>query len=97
MLFRSELLKQPQYSPLAVEQQVVVLYAGVNGFFDEIPVADVRTAEAELIKFMQTRFGNVLQGIKDKKQIDDQIKADLTAALKEFNAHFAAMKGMARA
>ena len=92
-----ELLKQPQYSPLAVEQQVVVLYAGVNGFFDEIPVADVRTAEAELIKFMQTRFGNVLQGIKDKKQIDDQIKADLTAALKEFNAHFAAMKGMARA
>ena len=92
-----ELLKQPQYSPLAVEQQVVVLYAGVNGFFDDIPVADVRTAEAELIKFMQTRFGNVLQGIKDKKQIDDQIKADLTAALKEFNAHFAAMKGMARA
>ena len=92
-----ELLKQPQYSPLAVEQQVVVLYAGVNGFFDEIPVADVRTAEAELIKFMQTRFGNVLQGIKDKKQIDDQIKADLTAALKEFNAHFAATKGMARA
>jgi F-type H+-transporting ATPase subunit alpha len=92
-----ELLKQPQYSPLAVEQQVVVLYAGVNGFFDEIPVADVRTAEAELIKFMQTRFGNVLQGINDKKQIDDQIKADLTAALKEFNAHFAATKGMARA
>jgi len=59
-----ELLKQPQYSPLSVEQQVAVLYAGVNGFFDTIPVPDVRAAETELVKFMSTRFGNVLAAIK---------------------------------
>jgi F-type H+/Na+-transporting ATPase subunit alpha len=88
-----ELLKQPQYSPLAVEQQVAVLYAGVNGFFDTIEVPQVRAAETELVKFMSTRHGNVLAAIKDKKQIDDTIKANLEAALKEFVEHFKSMAG----
>lgn len=92
-----ELLKQPQYSPLSVEQQVAVIYAGVNGYFDNIDVPQVRAAETELIKFLQSRFGNLLQAIKEKKQIDDQIKNDLNAALTEFNQHFASIKGMARA
>jgi len=92
-----ELLKQPQYSPLSVEQQVAVLYAGVNGFFDTIPVPDVRAAETELVKFMSTRFGNVLAAIKEKKTIDDTIKGNLEAALKEFVEHFMAMKGLAKA
>jgi F-type H+-transporting ATPase subunit alpha len=92
-----ELLKQPQYAPLPVEQQVAALYAGVNGYFDTIEVADVRAAETELHKFMTTRFGNVLQAIKEKKQIDDAIKGSLNAALKEFVEHFKSMKGMARA
>jgi F-type H+-transporting ATPase subunit alpha len=88
-----ELLKQPQYSPLAVEQQVAVLYAGVNGFFDTIDVAQVRAAETELIKFMTTRHGNVLASIKEKKQIDDSIKGSLEAALKEFVDTFKSMAG----
>jgi F-type H+-transporting ATPase subunit alpha len=92
-----ELLKQPQYSPLPVEQQVVQLYAGVNGYFDAIDVADVRAAQEELTKFMTTRFGSVLQGIREKKTIDDAMKNDLNAALTEFNQHFASIKGMARA
>ncbi len=92
-----ELLKQPQYSPLPVEQQVAVIYAGVNGFFDDIDVPQVRTAEAELIKFMQTRFGNVLQAIKEKKNLDDALKNDLNNALKEFVSTFQATKGLARA
>jgi F-type H+-transporting ATPase subunit alpha len=92
-----EILKQPQYSPLPVEQQVAVIYAGVNGYFDSIEVGDVRAAEAELHKFMTTRFGNVLASIKQKKQIDDEIKGTLTAALQEFVEHFKSMKGMARA
>src|SRR5690242_6139001 len=62
-----ELLKQPQYSPLPVEQQVALLYAGVNGFFDEIPVAEVVRAQEELVKFMTTRYNNLLAGIKEKK------------------------------
>ncbi|MBM3809737.1 MAG: F0F1 ATP synthase subunit alpha [Acidimicrobiia bacterium] len=92
-----ELLKQPQYSPLPVEQQVAVLYAGVNGFFDTIDVPQARAAEAELVKFMATRHGNVLASIKEKKQIDDSIKANLDAALEEFVDYFKSMKGMARA
>ncbi len=85
-----ELLKQPQYRPLAVEQQVVSLYAGTNGYFDDIPVADVRRAEEELLRFMATRFGSLLGAIKTKKTIDDELKAQLNAALKEFTQTFAA-------
>jgi F-type H+-transporting ATPase subunit alpha len=92
-----EILKQPQYSPLPVEQQVVIIYAGVNGYLDGIAVPDVRAAQDELVKFMHTRFGNVLQAIREKKTLDDQLKTDLSAALKEFNEHFVAMKGLARA
>ena len=79
-----ELLKQPQYRPLAVEQQVVSLYAGTNGYFDEIPVNQVRRAEEELLRFMATRFGSLLATIKTKKTLDDELKGQLNAALKEF-------------
>jgi len=92
-----ELLKQPQYSPLAVEQQVALLYAGVNGFFDTIDVADVMVAQDELVKFMSSRHGTVLSAIKEKKAIDDTIKGSLEAALKEFVEHFKSVKGLARA
>ena len=74
-----------------------ILYAGVNGFLDEIAVADVGAAQDELAKFMSTRFGNLLTAIKEKKTLDDALKNDLNAALKEFQEHFKSMKGMARA
>jgi F-type H+-transporting ATPase subunit alpha len=85
-----ELLKQFQYQPLSVEQQVVSLYAGTNGYFDEVPVADVRRAEAELHRFMDGRFGTLLATIKTKKTIDDELKGQLNAALKEFVQTFVA-------
>ena len=89
------MLKQKQYAPLPVEQQVAILYAGVNGFLDEIAVADVGAAQDELDKFMTTRYGSVLTAIKEKKTLDDALKADLNAALKEFQAHFKSMKATA--
>src|SRR6187431_435818 len=92
-----EILKQKQYAPMPVEQQVVVIYAGVNGLLDEIAVADIGAAQDELFKFMATRFGNLLTAIKEKKTLDDAIKNDMNAALKEFQQHFASTKGMARA
>ncbi len=85
-----ELLKQPQYRPLAVEQQVVALYAGTNGFFDDIAVPDVRRAEEELHRFMSNRFGQLLTTIKTKKILDDELKGELNAAIKEFVQTFAA-------
>jgi F-type H+/Na+-transporting ATPase subunit alpha len=87
-----EILKQPQYSPLPVEQQVAQIYAGVNGFFDEIPVPEVVRAQEELIKFMTTRFGNLLSAIKEKKNLDDALKNELNAALTEFQGHYKSMK-----
>jgi F-type H+/Na+-transporting ATPase subunit alpha len=84
-----ELLKQPQYQPLAVEQQVVSLYAGTNGYLDEVPVADIRRAEEELHRFMDSRFGSLLSTIKAKKVVDDEMKGQLNAALKEFVQAFA--------
>jgi F-type H+-transporting ATPase subunit alpha len=92
-----EILKQPQYRPLTVEQQVVVLYAGTQGYFDEIAVPDVQAAQTELQKFMDTRHGRVLEAIKEKKTLDDAIKNDLNNALKEFQQHFKSMRGMAKA
>ncbi|HEY6124087.1 MAG TPA: F0F1 ATP synthase subunit alpha, partial [Steroidobacteraceae bacterium] len=92
-----EVLKQKQYAPLSVDQQVTILYAGVNGFLDEIAVKDVGAAQDELVKFMTTRHNGVLSAIKEKKNLDDALKADLNAALTEFQAHFKSMAGMAKA
>lgn len=90
-----ELLKQPQYQPLSVEKQVVVIYAGTNGYLDDVPVPQVRSYEIELFRFMETRYGNILAGIREKKTIDDALKTDLNAALKEFGAQFAASRAAA--
>jgi F-type H+-transporting ATPase subunit alpha len=83
-----ELLKQPQYQPLPVEKQVAIVYAGTQGLLDEIPVSDIREYEQELHRFMDTRFGKLLGTIREKKTLDDQIKAELTAAIKEFTQQF---------
>jgi F-type H+-transporting ATPase subunit alpha len=92
-----EILKQKQYAPMPVEQQVAIIYAGVNGFLDEIAVPDIGAAQDELFKFMSTRFGNLLTAIKEKKTLDDAIKNDLNAALKEFQQHFKSMRATVRA
>jgi F-type H+-transporting ATPase subunit alpha len=83
-----EILKQPQYQPLAAEVQVAVIYAATNGHFDGIDLPQVRPAEAGLIKFLQTRFSNVLAAIREKKTLDDILKGQLEAAVKEFVADF---------
>jgi F-type H+/Na+-transporting ATPase subunit alpha len=87
-----ELLKQPQYAPLPVERQVAIVYAGTQGLLDEIPVPQIRAYEEQFHRFMETRFGNVLASIRDKKTLDDEIRGALTAAVKEFTATFAAAR-----
>jgi F-type H+-transporting ATPase subunit alpha len=91
-----EVLKQPQYQPLPVEKQVAIIYAATNGYLDPVPVESVRTYEAELYKFLDTRRAQLLAAIADKKQLDDAIKGELNAALEEFGKSFAAsQKGAA--
>ncbi len=88
-----EVLKQPQYQPLAVEKQVAIIYAATNGFLDAVPVEQARAYEIELYKFLETRRPQVLSSLASKKQIDDELKAALQDALKEFGQQFtAAMK-----
>ena len=87
-----EILKQGQYQPLAVERQVAILYAGVNGYLDQVAVPDVGAFETELFAFIENRHPDVFKGIVEKKQLDDQLKAALEAAVKTFAADFTARK-----
>ena len=83
-----EILKQPQYQPLAVEKQVAIIYAATKGFLDAVAVEDVRRYEEELYRFLETRHPAVLSGIAEKKMLDDELKAALEGALKEFGQQF---------
>jgi F-type H+-transporting ATPase subunit alpha len=83
-----EILKQGQYVPLPVEKQVLAIYAGTNGFIDEVPVKDVRRFESELTAYAEARHGATMKELADKKVIDDAMKAKLEALIKEFKAQF---------
>jgi F-type H+-transporting ATPase subunit alpha len=90
-----EILKQPQYVPLPVERQVALIYAGTNGYLDKIALSDVRAYEVGLYQFMETRHPQVFRTIAEKRQLDDQIKAALDAAVKEYGSEFATRKAAA--
>ena len=79
-----EVLKQAQYQPLPVEKQVVIIFAGTNGFLDSVPVSDLGSYEAELYGFLDVSHAGLLTRIKEKKQLDDQLTADLSAVLRDF-------------
>jgi F-type H+-transporting ATPase subunit alpha len=83
-----EILKQDQFKPLAVEKQVLSIFAGTNGFVDDVPVKDVRRFEAELFAFAEARHPAVLKEMVEKKAISDELKAKIEALLKEFKATF---------
>ncbi|MBK6855127.1 MAG: F0F1 ATP synthase subunit alpha [Microthrixaceae bacterium] len=83
----TELLKQGLNSPLPVEEQVVVLYAGTSGYVDPVPVPEVRRYEADLLAWMRTRHAGLLAGIRDTGQLDEDA---LKAALAEFGNDFVA-------
>ncbi len=83
------LLKQGQYVPLSVEKQVVIIYAGTNGYLDKFPTARVGAYEKGLFEFIEQKYPKLLEDIKTKKAIDDQIKPVLVKALEEFGASFA--------
>jgi F-type H+-transporting ATPase subunit alpha len=85
-----EILKQPQYQPLPVEKQVVIIYAATKGYLDPVPIEEVRRYEEELYRFLEARASNVLTGIADKKILDDEVRGALDAALTEFGKQFSA-------
>jgi len=83
-----EILKQKQYSPVPVEKQIAIIFAGGQGMLDDLPVNVLKQFEADLYKFLDNSKAGVLQMIREKKVMDDTIKGDLTAAIKEFKERF---------
>ena len=91
-----EVLKQPQYQPLAVERQVLIIFAGTNGFLDEVAESDVAAYERELYESMEVRHRDVLERLISRKKLDDELRSDVSAAIKAFTEQFtAARKGVA--
>ena len=79
-----ETLKQPQYSPLLVEEQVLVLYTAVHGFLADIPTEKVVEFQESFLKFMRTAHPEVAKKIAEQKKLDDALEKEITAAIKEF-------------
>jgi F-type H+/Na+-transporting ATPase subunit alpha len=84
----TEILKQDQYSPLSVEKQVLIIYAGNRGFFDEFAPDQVKAYEKLLFEFVGKDHPDLLTRIAEKKQIDASLDADIGSALAEFNTRF---------
>ena len=92
-----EVLKQPQYQPLAVEKQVLIIYAGTNGFLDTVAVDQVGLYETELFQFVEGRDAAVLSDLAAQGKIDDDLKARIEALLREFTEQFNAARKTAAA
>ena len=86
----TEVLKQNQYSPMPVEKQVIILYAGVNGHLDDIPVAKVGAFEADFYKFMDANHPEIGQAIAKTKELSQETEEKLRAAITEFKKGFIA-------
>ena len=85
-----EVLKQKQFSPLPFSKQILIIFAGTNGFFDDLPVDQVREFEAELYKYVDATNPGLLRTIMEKKVLDDALKAEMTKVIKQSKEAFVA-------
>ncbi len=86
----TELLKQDQFVPLPVEKQIVIIFAGTNGYVDDLPASQCGAFERALYDFLDTSQAGLLQSIREKKTLDDALRSELHKALKEFKQRFTA-------
>jgi len=84
-LHLQEILKQPQYEPMSLENQVIVIFAGTQGYADPVPLEDMRRWETELLRFMETSHPEIGRDIAEKKRITDETMERLHEALKQFS------------
>jgi F-type H+-transporting ATPase subunit alpha len=87
-----EILKQGQFSPLPFSKQILIIFAGTGGFFDDMPIDQVRPFEKELYKYVDTTNPGLLQKIMEKKILDDGMKAEMTKVIKECKEEFVATR-----
>jgi F-type H+/Na+-transporting ATPase subunit alpha len=86
----TEILKQDQYSPLPVEKQVLILYVATSGLLDGVSVSEVQRFERELLEFVDANQSSILKTIKEKKALDDSIRAEIKKAAEAFKERFTA-------
>jgi F-type H+-transporting ATPase subunit alpha len=84
----TEILKQPQYAPVAEQKQVIIIYAATNGYLDAYPVSEARRYESELYIFLDTRYSALLKTIGEKKDIKGELTEQLKKVLAEFAQEF---------
>jgi F-type H+-transporting ATPase subunit alpha len=89
-----EILKQDQYQPLAVEKQVLLIFASANKYLDDIAVSECDRFERELYPFIEANYGGVLKTIREKKALDDPLRAEMKTALDAFKQEFALSTGV---
>ncbi len=87
-----EVLKQGQYQPFKVEDQITMIFAATNGYVDHLPESDVKRYEKEMTEYLRNKHSHITKNIIEKKAISDDTKAQLKAALEEFKAIFQASK-----
>src|SRR5690606_30863050 len=85
-----ELLKQPQYEPLDVADQVISIYAGTKGYFDKVPRSEVARAEKEMLQFIRDEKIEIRKTLLDGLALTDELETMLKAALNEFQQRFVA-------
>jgi F-type H+-transporting ATPase subunit alpha len=81
-----EILKQPQYAPISLENQVIIIFAGTRGYTDQVPLEQMRRYELEMLRFMETSNPEIGKDIAEKKRITEETEAKLRAALEAFNS-----------
>jgi F-type H+-transporting ATPase subunit alpha len=85
----TELLKQPQFSPLKMEEQVCVIYAGVNGFLDKLPLDKVRPFEDGLLSTLRAKSPDILDSIRSSNDLTNDVEAKLKTAVESYAGTFA--------
>ena len=83
-----EVLKQPQYQPMSAEREVMILFAGANGYLDEWPVENVSLYEKQMLEFMESRHRELLDEIREKNDLSQELDQKLKKALDEFKTVF---------
>ncbi|WP_437714915.1 F0F1 ATP synthase subunit alpha [Sorangium sp. So ce448] len=89
----TEILKQGQYVPLAVEKQILIIYAGTQGLLDSLPVSSLSRFEEELYKFIEAKHPQIFTDIREKKVLDDDLKSRMNKAIDTFKKRFAVEAG----
>jgi len=85
----TEILKQPQYQPMDVEKQVLIIWSATNGFTDDVAIEDIRKFENDLLSFIENSHPGVLQKLREKKAVTDEVQKDLEQSLKDFKEMWA--------